>query len=95
MNFFSATRTLYSSNIPNRKRNPATPCENEMALKVDYEQLLEDQKDPNVLIVDVRAPDEIKNTGELPGSINVPCKNLIVYKFQCLLFIFQTLGNIA
>jgi len=90
MNFFSATRTLYSSNIPYRETNPATRCENEMALKVDYEQLLEDQKNPNVLIVDVRAPDEIKNTGELPGSINIPCKNLIAcINFNVSMFTVQ------
>jgi len=41
-------------------------------LNVDYKQLLEAQKDENVLIVDVREQNEINETGKLPGSIHIP-----------------------
>ncbi|XP_011695310.1 PREDICTED: heat shock protein 67B2-like isoform X2 [Wasmannia auropunctata] len=71
------TRTLYSSNIPYREKGTAALSENGMAEnKVDYEELLKDQKNPEVLIVDVREPSEIQETGKLPGSINVPMNNL-------------------
>ncbi|XP_024873924.1 rhodanese domain-containing protein CG4456-like isoform X2 [Temnothorax curvispinosus] len=43
-----------------------------MALEVNYEQLLEEQKEPNTLIVDIREPSEISETGALPGSIHIP-----------------------
>lgn len=50
-----------------------------MALNVDYKQLLEAQKDENILIVDVREHAEINETGKLPGSINIPSRNLLSY----------------
>lgn len=78
MNFFVVTRNLYSSNISFRERDTAALYENGMALNIDYEQLLEAQKNVNVLIVDVREPSEIQETGKLPGSIHIPSKNLIV-----------------
>lgn len=76
MNFFLVTRSLYSSNIPYREKDTAVLHENGMALNVDYEQLLKAQKDANVLIVDVREPSEIQETGKLPGSIHIPSRNL-------------------
>jgi rhodanese-related sulfurtransferase len=30
------------------------------------------RENPNVIVVDVREPDDIKETGAIPGSINVP-----------------------
>ncbi|XP_077279544.1 rhodanese domain-containing protein CG4456 isoform X2 [Temnothorax americanus] len=68
----SVIRTLYSSNIIYREKDSAASCENGMALEVNYEQLLEEQKDPNTLIVDIREPSEISETGALPGSIHIP-----------------------
>ncbi|XP_025073778.1 rhodanese domain-containing protein CG4456-like isoform X2 [Pogonomyrmex barbatus] len=68
----SLTRSLHSSNISHQKTDVPNLYENEMALNVDYEQLLEAQKDENVLIVDVREHDEINETGKLPGSIHIP-----------------------
>ncbi|XP_024873923.1 uncharacterized protein LOC112455935 isoform X1 [Temnothorax curvispinosus] len=65
-------RTLYSSNIFCREKDSAALCENGMALEVNYEQLLEEQKEPNTLIVDIREPSEISETGALPGSIHIP-----------------------
>ncbi|KAL6266959.1 hypothetical protein P5V15_000045 [Pogonomyrmex californicus] len=65
-------RSLHSSNISHQKTDVPNLCENEMALNVDYEELLEAQKDKNVLIVDVREHDEINETGKLPGSIHIP-----------------------
>ncbi|XP_011267844.1 rhodanese domain-containing protein CG4456 [Camponotus floridanus] len=65
-------RSLYSSSSPYREVDTEIHCENRMALNVDYKQLLEAQKDENILIVDVREHAEINETGKLPGSINIP-----------------------
>lgn len=50
-----------------------------MELEINYEQLLDAQKDANVLIVDVREPSEISETGVLPGSIHIPSRNLLLH----------------
>lgn len=42
------------------------------ARNVNYEQLLEAQRDDSVLIVDVREQPEIDETGKLPGSVHIP-----------------------
>lgn len=39
---------------------------------VDYEGLIEAQKDEEILIIDVREQKEIDETGKLPGSIHIP-----------------------
>ncbi|XP_050461216.1 rhodanese domain-containing protein CG4456-like isoform X1 [Cataglyphis hispanica] len=70
------TRSLYLSNSFYRKVNTVIHCENEMPLNVNYEQLLEAQKDNSILIVDVREPVEIKETGKLPGSIHIPMNDV-------------------
>ncbi|XP_070172638.1 rhodanese domain-containing protein CG4456 [Polyergus mexicanus] len=70
------TRSLYSSKSPYRKVDTAIHCENGMALNVDYEQLLEAQKDDSILIIDVRENTEINDTGKLPGSIHIPMNDV-------------------
>ncbi|XP_029668834.1 rhodanese domain-containing protein CG4456-like [Formica exsecta] len=72
----SLTRSLYSSNLSYRKVDTAIHCENRMALNVDYQQLLEAQKDDSILIVDVRENAEINETGKLPGSIHIPMNDV-------------------
>ena len=49
-------------------------------LNVNYEQLLQAQKDNSVLIVDVREQSEIDKTGALPGSIHIPSKLTVLNK---------------
>ncbi|KYM97154.1 Heat shock protein 67B2 [Cyphomyrmex costatus] len=51
------------------------------AFIIKYEQLLEDQKNPDVLIVDVREFEEIDETGKLPESINIRT-NEVVNEFE-------------
>lgn len=46
------------------------------AFNSDYKQILEAQKDENILIVDVREQPEIDETGKLPGSIHIPSRYL-------------------
>lgn len=44
-------------------------------LTVDYDYVKIATSNNNVLIVDVREPDEIKEHGKIPNSINIPCKS--------------------
>ena len=43
-------------------------------LNINYDGLLDAQKDDKVLIIDVREDAEIQETGKLPGSIHIPSK---------------------
>lgn len=74
-----AISSLNFSSLSGQDANIVTT--NKMAsastLDVDYQQLLEAQKDDKVLIVDVREQDEINETGKLPGSIHIPSR--IIY----------------
>lgn len=74
------TRILHSSNIFYRETKDTVLCG--MELEINYEQLLDAQKDANVLIVDVREPSEISETGVLPGSIHIPSRNLLLHIFE-------------
>lgn len=83
MNFFSVTRTLYSSSIPYREKNIEALCENEMAIKeefvityLDLLQELEKEK-PDILLIDVREPTEIAKDGQIPKAINIKGRNLL------------------
>lgn len=40
---------------------------------VSYDEILEISKNGGATIIDVREPDEIKETGLIPKSINIPC----------------------
>ncbi|XP_049869817.1 uncharacterized protein LOC126369443 [Pectinophora gossypiella] len=44
----------------------------EMSLSVDFDYVNKAIKDDKVLIVDVREPDEIKEHGKIPNSVNIP-----------------------
>ena len=46
---------------------------------IKYDQLLKNQKKSDVLIIDVREPEELAETGKIPESINIRCKNLLLY----------------
>jgi 3-mercaptopyruvate sulfurtransferase SseA len=39
-----------------------------------YEEVKELPKHPEKLLIDVREPAEIAETGKIPTSINIPCK---------------------
>lgn len=41
----------------------------------DYQEVIEALHDPEVLLIDVREPPEIEESGSIPKSINIPCKN--------------------
>lgn len=41
---------------------------------VTFEEIEDLPNRPEVLLIDVRDPPEIKDTGKIPASINIPCK---------------------
>ena len=43
-------------------------------LIVDYDYVNKAASDNKSLIIDVREPEEIKEHGKIPNSINIPCK---------------------
>lgn len=40
---------------------------------MSYEDMLKVIHQPEKVIIDVRNPDEVKTTGKIPSSINIPC----------------------
>lgn len=46
---------------------------------VTYEEVKDLQNRPESYLFDVRDPPEIKETGQIPTSINIPCKCLFYY----------------
>lgn len=43
---------------------------------VEFDEFKQLTKDKSTIVIDVREPEELKETGVIPGSINVPCKQL-------------------
>lgn len=39
-----------------------------------YEEIKNLPNDPHKLLIDVREPHELQETGKIPTSINIPCK---------------------
>lgn len=42
---------------------------------VKFEDFKKLTKDPAALVIDVREANELRETGAIPGSINIPCNN--------------------
>lgn len=42
---------------------------------VNYDEVKDLPNHPNKFLIDVREPDELKETGIIPTAINIPCKN--------------------
>ncbi|KPJ08855.1 hypothetical protein RR48_01210 [Papilio machaon] len=49
---------------------------------VSYEDMLKVIHQPEKVIIDVRNIDEIKATGKIPSSINIPCNCFIYFKYN-------------
>ena len=45
---------------------------------IDYDQFVEILKNKKAIVIDVRNPDELQDYGAIPGTINIPLKNLKV-----------------
>lgn len=46
-------------------------------LIVDYEHVKNATSDGQTLIIDVREPEEIKEHGKIPNSVNITCKWIV------------------
>ncbi|KAL2733160.1 heat shock protein 67B2-like isoform X1 [Vespula maculifrons] len=69
----AAKQILNFSNTFHVKREAEIMSEGQIkSFTVDYNDILEAQKNDSVLIIDVREPSEIDETGKLPGSIHIP-----------------------
>ncbi|XP_022122875.2 rhodanese domain-containing protein CG4456-like isoform X2 [Pieris rapae] len=55
------------------KQNYVTKIDEHVAT---YEEIAKSVNKPNKIIVDVRNQDEIKTTGQIPSSINIPVNNI-------------------
>lgn len=45
-----------------------------MTATVTYEEIKDLPNHPGKLLIDVRNPDEVQTSGQIPTSINIPCK---------------------
>ncbi|XP_025160429.1 rhodanese domain-containing protein CG4456 isoform X2 [Harpegnathos saltator] len=72
----TVTSSLYFLNLFCREISTTTMSRQDEKFNINYEQLLEAQKDNSILIIDVREQSEINETGKLPGSIHVPMDNV-------------------
>lgn len=75
----SAKNNEFSKNITRKfSSDPAT--EGKVPI-VAYEEIKDLPNHPEKLLIDVREPDELKHTGVIPTSINIPC----MYYFRLIL----------
>ncbi|XP_015182251.1 PREDICTED: putative thiosulfate sulfurtransferase, mitochondrial [Polistes dominula] len=70
--FVTAKQVFFFSNTFNAKGEAEIMSGENKSLIVNYNGILEAQKDKSILIIDVREPSEINETGKLPGSIHIP-----------------------
>ncbi|VVC96304.1 unnamed protein product [Leptidea sinapis] len=52
------------------------PCGLDPNYVVYYEDVVKVVNDPNILLVDVRTVEEVRKTGKIPSSINIPVQQL-------------------
>lgn len=57
---------------------------------VSFEELRNLQKENKTLIIDVREPSELLETGILPNSINIPCKFCTINIFYLFIYFNYT-----
>lgn len=79
-------RVRYSSLITLLLLNLSTCASLKMSLVpiATYEEVKDLPNHPEKLLIDVREPAEIAETGSIPTSINIPCKFDIVANIECI-----------
>lgn len=63
------THRCYSDQCPDNKFDPN--CIN-LTYLATYDDIVALPKHPEILLIDVRRPDELAGTGTIPTSINIP-----------------------
>lgn len=66
---------------------------------VKFEDFKKFTKDPSALVIDVREPDELRETGAIPGSINIPRNYLFAFSncycsIEKVLFVVNQVQNV-
>lgn len=74
----------YSTNVYTPRRYSQQQANTEEMPTVDYEYVKKVTTSKDVLIIDVREPDEVKEHGKIPNSVNIPRK--------CFIFTREDLG---
>uniref|UniRef100_A0A8C2DI30 Sulfurtransferase n=1 Tax=Cyprinus carpio TaxID=7962 RepID=A0A8C2DI30_CYPCA len=73
------------------------PCHSQLSIDVSYEQLKKLLLSDSSVVIDVREPWELREYGNIPGSINVPCKSvhgLILMPSQSQNIVFTCLAGV-
>lgn len=55
---------------------------------VSYEEVKDLPNHPEKILIDVREPNELQETGIIPTSINIPCKKIFTFFFSFFLPLF-------
>ena len=50
------------------------------SLVATFEEIIDLPNHPEKLLIDVREPEELRQTGEIPTAINIPCKFCATYE---------------
>lgn len=80
--FVIGTSVTCSTNVFTPRSYSQQPNTEEMQV-VDYEYVKKVTKSKDTLIIDVREPDEIKEHGKIPNSVNIPCECLVFSELIC------------
>lgn len=59
---------------------------------LSYEDMLKIIHQPEKVIIDVRNPEEIKSSGKIPSSINIPCM-FRVFNYSLLNISIEIINN--
>lgn len=65
-----------------------------MAVEVaNYKEVIDSLHDPEILLIDVRDPSEIADSGSIPTSLNIPCKIKISCIISIILFLILIVSD--
>lgn len=66
----------------------------DMAVEVaNYKEVIDSLHDPEILLIDVRDPSEIADSGSIPTSLNIPCKIKISCIISIILFLILIVSD--
>lgn len=70
------TKVVVKTNFLDDKVQIRCMCENHVSgdRLVNYKEFNKLLEQENTVVIDIRDEDEIRRTGSVPGSINIPCK---------------------
>lgn len=66
----------------------------ESVAKCNFEEINRARNDPYILVIDVREMTELLEVGQIPGSINIPRKDFIIFVRYFYCICTNTVGEI-